>query len=472
MGMIGRYEQITKLGNENAGTCFWCYALRGGQEYFLKEFPEPKHPVSDSEATPKQVARKLAKCEAFEKEKTRIYQAVNNSSDGNAVRVTDFFRVGAKYYMAMPRVKAVDMEIEDVAKLPEHVKRRICTVIAHALAQLHSVHFVHSDIKHSNVMFVHSRTHELTAKLIDYDAGFFEDTPPRCCEEVKGDQNYYSPEAIVVMYGGEAVLTCKLDVFALGILFHQYYTGEFPKFDSKQYSCVGEAVVSGGKIEVSWDMPEDIHRLICRMLEAYPEERPSSQEVFNNLTKADKLSYIVRHEVEGMARDSFIFEQSTGNYGNRKITIKQESLKAREYLGYKYDKREPWIIEGETVDDGTVITIKYVKDLSQQKTLSYTVQHKVGGKIVEQTVHTTKIWINAANEIPIIKGSLVPKSYAGCIFATISTDKQDGDYVADGTIITLKYTEEIIENDVSKKEEHFVGDEPGRPGFWDLGDLS
>lgn len=471
MGMIGRYEQITKLGNENAGTCFWCYALRGGREYFLKEFPEPKHPVSDSEATPKQVARKLAKCEAFEKEKTRIYQAVNNSSDGNAVRVTDFFRVGAKYYMAMPRVKAVDMEIKDVAKLPEHVKRRICTVIAHALAQLHSVHFVHSDIKHSNVMFVHSRTHKLTAKLIDYDAGFFEDTPPRCSEEVKGDQVYYSPEAIAVMYGGEAKLTCKLDVFALGILFHQYFTGTIPQYDIEQYDSVGKAVVSDGKIEVSRDMPEDIHRLICRMLKAYPEERPTAQEVFNNLTKPDKLSYTVRHEVEGKTRDSFTFEQSVGSYGNRKIAVKQDSLTPREYLGYKYDKREPWIIEGETVDDGTVITVKYVKDLSQQKSVSYTVQHKVDGKIVEQMVHTTKIWINAANEIPIVKGSLTPKSYAGCKFEAISTDKQDGDYLANGTIITLKYIEIIVENEGTQKEDHFVGDAPARPGFWDMGDL-
>lgn len=286
MGMIGRYEQITKLGNENAGTCFWCYAVREGQEYFIKEFPEPKHPVSDSEAKPEQIARKLAKCEAFEKEKTRIYQTINNSSDGNAVRVTDFFRVGAKYYIAMPRVKAVDMEIEEIANLPEQEKRRICTVIAHALAQLHAVHFVHSDVKHSNVLFAHSGTHQLTAKLIDYDAGFFEDTPPCCPEEVKGDQVYYAPEAIAVMYGGEAELTCKLDIFALGILFHQYFTGTLPQFDMEQYDSVGEAVLSGGKIEVSQEMPEDIHNLFCQMLSEEPGDRPTAQEVFHCLKQA------------------------------------------------------------------------------------------------------------------------------------------------------------------------------------------
>ena len=224
-------------------------------------------------------------------------------------------------------------------------------------------------------------------------------------------------------------------------------------------------------MNISWDMPADLHRVISKMLAANPNERPSAQEVFNNLAKPDKLSYTVRHEVEGKTRDSFTFEQSVGNYGNRKIAVKHESIEPREYAGYKYDRREPWIIEGVTVDDGTVITVKYVKDLSQQKTVSYTVQHKVGSKIVEQTVHTAKIWINAENKIPIVKGSLEPKTYARCKFEAINTDKQDGDYIPNGTIITLKYTEVIIESGATPSEGEFVGDAPARPGFWDLGDL-
>ena len=124
------------------------------------------------------------------------------------------------------------------------------------------------------------------------------------------------------------------------------------------------------------------------------------------------------------------------------------------------------------MDDGMVITVKYIKDLSQQKTVTYTVQHKVDGRIVEQTVHTTKIWINEANRIPVVKGSLEPRSYAGCKFETINTDKQDGDYVPSGTIITLNYIEAIIEDDVIENEEEFIGDAPALPGFWDMGDLS
>lgn len=471
MNMIGPYQKITKLNNNNAGTCMWCYAIRGGQEYFIKKFPEPKYPNSDSAASPKLVAKKLARCEKFEQKKLKMYRTVNDVSDGNVVRIADFFRVGTEYYMAMPRVKSIDMGLKEISELPEPVKRRICAVIAHAVASLHSAHFVHFDIKHENIMFTHSRAHELTAKLIDYDEGFFEDQPPVCAEEVGGSWPYFSPEAWILMDGGNAKLSSKLDVFAIGVLFHQYYTGELPGYDEEQYRSTGDAVRAGETIEISRDLPEDVHRMICRMLAANPDERPTAQEVFHNLTKPDTLSYTVCHEVEGKIRDSFTFEQRADTYGNRKIAVKHESIEPRDYAGYKYDKWEPWITAGETVDDGTVITIKYVKDLSQQKTVSYTVQHQVDGKIVEQMVHTAKIWILAANKIPIAKGSLVPKTYAECKFEAISTDKQDGDYVANGTIITLKYAEIITESEGNPKEDHFVGDAPARPGFWDMGDL-
>lgn len=472
MTMLGRYERTTPLSNKGAGSCRWCFAVRGGQEYFIKEFTEgPKYPENDTASSPEKRAKKIKKCEAFEKSKTNIYRAINLYSDGNAVRVVDFFRVGTKYYMVMPRIRPVKMRVEEVARLPEHVKRRICTVIAHSVAQLHECGFVHADIKHSNIMLAHTRTNNLTAKLIDYDAGFFEYDPPAHPEEIHGDQVYFSPEAWKAFLGEKAQLTCKLDVFALGILFHQYLSGKLPGFDEEKYSCAGEAVAAGEKLDLSVDIAADLRRVICQMLAADPCERLSAQQVFHNLTKTGKLSYTVRHEVEGKIRDSFTFEQYVENDENCQIVVKQESLKARDYLGYKYDIREPWIMEGETVDDGTVVTVKYVKDTTQQKTVSYTVQHEVGGMLVERTVHTAKIWVNAASEISIEKGSLAPYSYYGYKFVAISTDKQDGDYVADGTIITLKYAEGNMENEAARKEENLAGDVPARPGFWDMGDL-
>lgn len=280
MEMLGQYQLVTALSNKDAGSCSWCFAVRGGQNYFIKEFKEPKYPDGDTASSPERREKKRKKCLQFEQKKTRVYRTINDNSDGVAVRVTDFFRVGPKYYAVMPKIEGIHMEAEDVAKLPPRVSRTICAVVAHAVAQLHRGGFIHADLKHSNVMLVHSPSGALTAKLIDYDAGYFEDDPPTHPEEIGGDQVYFAPEVFLAIQGMTVALTRSLDVFALGILFHQYLTGTLPGFDVDQFSCVGEAVAYSSAVAVSGAMPEDLYPVICRMLSPDPAARPTAQEVY------------------------------------------------------------------------------------------------------------------------------------------------------------------------------------------------
>lgn len=279
MALLGRYKMTTPLTNKDAGSCQWCFAEWNGNTYFIKEFQEPKHPSTDTVSSPAKLARKQAECSAFEALKTRVYHTINSCSDGNAVRIADFFRVGGRYYMAMPRIRSRDLSVEDIAALPLKERCRLCTIIAHALASIHRGHFVHSDIKHTNILYCTTGDGCLTAKLIDFDAGFFEDQPPRHAEEVAGDQNYFSPEAWVVMSEGEAPLTRKLDIFALGVLFHQYFCGQFPEFDD-EYSCAGEAVACGDSLRLCAAIPSEIREFLSRMLSDDISERPDAKEVY------------------------------------------------------------------------------------------------------------------------------------------------------------------------------------------------
>ena len=296
MEMLGRYEMITELSNKDAGSCMWCFAKYGGKEYFIKEFTIPKYPTEELQANPEKREKKRKKCEEFERKKAEMYQTINVNSDGNAVRVEEMFRVGAMYYVAMPRIKAEKLSEEDVSRLPEHIRRRLCAIIAHSLAGLHAGRFVHSDIKHTNIMFTHSRTSKLTAKLIDFDAGFFEYDPPTHPEEICGDQVYFSPEALMAMEGVPIELTCKIDIFALGILFHWYYTGEIPKYDESMFESVGDAVLRGGNVEVSWDLPVELHQLFCKMLALKPEDRPAAEKVYEVLIKPLKPEIVLTEE--------------------------------------------------------------------------------------------------------------------------------------------------------------------------------
>lgn len=89
-----------------------------------------------------------------------------------------------------------------------------------------------------------------------------------------------------------ASLQTKSDVFALGLIYCQYLTGSLPVFSRKyQYAC--EAGLNGEKLKtVMSGVPPSLANLLCEMMSAEPEKRPTVKEVFNRLksVKADETA--------------------------------------------------------------------------------------------------------------------------------------------------------------------------------------
>ena len=175
-------------------------------------------------------------------------------------------------------------------------------MIAHAVAQLHKGGFIHADLKHTNVMLTYSRSGALTAKIIDYDAGYFEDDPPTHPEEIGGDQVYFAPEVYRAINGESVSLTRSLDIFSLGVLFHQYLTGTLPVFDMCKYSCVGEAATCEPILVVG--VPKDLQSLIEKMLSPIPSERPTAQSVYEALIAPLRPHDVIKpQEMKGYETD-------------------------------------------------------------------------------------------------------------------------------------------------------------------------
>lgn len=277
--MLGSFELITPLTNQNSGFSVWGFARREGNDYFVKQFLSPIYPDRDQVSSPERIQKKIRQCKKFEQEKTELYRALNDHSDGNAMRVQEFFRVGSHYYTATKKLCGLPLEIEVIANMKLETKRLLCATIAHAVASFHSGGVVHADLKHSNIMYVHSSGGNLTAKVIDFDSSFLESAPPAPGEEIIGDQVYFSPEACRSIMGEEVPLTCKMDVFSLGILFHQYMTGELPGHSSMYY-YPGEAVANGEVLQVSVQIPEFYRNIIMKMLDGDPANRPDAFQVF------------------------------------------------------------------------------------------------------------------------------------------------------------------------------------------------
>lgn len=271
---------LGKMTNRNAGTCLWCFGTKNGKEYFIKQFLNPKYPYQDKVLSPERIAKKIKQCKDSVDRKVRVYDAVNRYSDGNDVRIYEFFRFEQKYYLSMEKIEELEWSIQDVYQLPEKERRRLCALIAHAVAGLHRGGLAHSDLKHENILFTKSDNGTLTIKVIDFDSAFFEADEIKS-EDISGDWVYFSPEVWGRFDGIDCHLTCRIDIFALGVLFHQYFSGDVPGFD-RETGCTaaGQAVQQGLPLTISDRIPADLRELLIKMLDVDPEKRPTAMDVF------------------------------------------------------------------------------------------------------------------------------------------------------------------------------------------------
>jgi serine/threonine protein kinase len=279
---INGYELTTPFQSENAGFSRWAFATRKGKAFFLKEFMDPTYPDEES-LSPALRETRIADCKAFENEKSKLYETINAVSDGNTVKIFEFFRYDSHYYISSPKVEGVDISFEEIAELPLEDRVLLCRTAAHSIMKLHEVHVVHSDIKNTNVLIQRTATGKLIAKIIDFDCSFFEENPPGTEEDLGGDQVYLSPEACQLVCGDPIQLTCKTDVFAFGLLFHQYLTGELPGFNRAEFDYANEAVLDGQELNISDKLPEQLREMLKSMLVCEPQNRISMAEVYETL---------------------------------------------------------------------------------------------------------------------------------------------------------------------------------------------
>ena len=276
--MINQYELLAPFQNKNAGFSRWTYAVRKGRSYFLKEFLSPVYPTGDALSEAMRNSR-IRACTEFEQRNKKLYETVNRISDGNLVRIFEFFRHDSHYYISMERIEDEKIDMEALQKTSFRDRLMLCLTVSHSILRLHKAHIVHADIKDTNILIRKSKNGRLVGKIIDYEACFFEDESFYESEELEGDQLYLAPEACRFIFGEDVKLTTKIDVFALGLLFHQYLTGKFPDFDKTEYAYAFEAVLDGKKLTADRNLPLNLQKILNRMLKREPEDRVSMEMV-------------------------------------------------------------------------------------------------------------------------------------------------------------------------------------------------
>ena len=279
------YRLLEDFRVVGAGLSEWTFAERDGRIYFIKRFLAPTYPDDDAPGSAKTKARKRARCAAFEAHHRGIQAAMAplTSYGGNLIATLDFFRHGAKYYKVTEKVDLAGLEPRDVAALGFPAQLVLLKTVAHSLRILHNLEIVHSDLKPSNVLIKRTEL-GYTTKLIDFDSSYVVGKPPPP-EEIVGTMNYYSPELVSYIQGtgNAADLTQASDIFALGLIYAEYLTGEGPPFDPAHHEAA-IAVLNGATLRLPpSSAPAPVVALVERMLLADWRARPTVGEVHATL---------------------------------------------------------------------------------------------------------------------------------------------------------------------------------------------
>lgn len=264
------------------------FAERGGKEYFIKEFLSPKYPTPDSPGSEKIKAQKRKACDNFEEHHRRINDliATKVSLGGNLVYAVSFFRNGASYYKVNEKIDTSSLSLKEISALSIEQIITIARSVCHSVGILHDIKIVHGDLKPDNILIKETSRDNFSGKLIDFDDSYFSSEPPIDRENIVGTPEYYSPElAAYIMDEDDVVdgntLTLASDIFTLGIIFCEYFTGEKPITGTSLPTW--SAITKGNSISFAKPLKAEIETLLRSMLSLKAEDRPTVKKVQNTL---------------------------------------------------------------------------------------------------------------------------------------------------------------------------------------------
>jgi serine/threonine protein kinase len=241
--------------------------------------------VQPTETPTLQVRLRRTRCAKFERRKRGLYEALKRLPGDCVVRIDDFFVSDGHYFTVSEYIDPAYPSFESLLSGRAQAALPLLASLAECLRALHDCGVVHADLKPEHVMIADDGGTP-RIRLIDFDAGFLESSPPEPRGHIEVDPVYLAPEAYLLMTGKRVRLNRKLDTFAFGILMHLALTGKMPGFYQSKYTYLYACVLDGGKVNLS-DELNPVHRsLIRRMLKKSPARRPGDREICKILDAA------------------------------------------------------------------------------------------------------------------------------------------------------------------------------------------
>ena len=227
-----RYRIVHLLGRGGMGEVYRADDLLLGQPVALKFLPNS-------------AAHRPAALERLRNE-VRIARQISHP---NVCRVYDLGEVAGLTYLTMEYIDGEDLAslLRRIGRLPQEKALEIARKLCAGLAAAHDTGIIHCDLKPANIML----DGKGRARVTDFGlAGFAEEMR----DAGGGTLAYMAPE----QRAGRQV-TARSDIYALGIVLHEVFTGRQPSRERK-----------------STELDPTVERVILRCLEEDPQMRPAS----------------------------------------------------------------------------------------------------------------------------------------------------------------------------------------------------
>lgn len=268
-----------------------------GEIYFIKRLLNMKYPLDSAPGSPAMKAFRREACENHFKKYKELYVRIQHGcGDGACVPIIDYFREGAFYYTVYKKINASSLSLSEISLLSERDKYKLLLRLVQGLMPMHSLGVIHGDLKPENIL-VQSASDDWKIRLIDMN-DCYQSGDPNSPGNVVGTPDYYSPELlkyntyefedeedsaeISLVKKMAKDLTVKSDIFALGIIFSEFFCGMRPQVKKEGIKYIHEAVIDGG-ITLNDSIPEILKSLIFDMLNSDYQKRPSLKEVGDRL---------------------------------------------------------------------------------------------------------------------------------------------------------------------------------------------
>ncbi len=287
---IGEFHLLKPLSTKNSGFSKWGFCTHNGKTYFIKQFLTPVYPNDEVEISPIIKNKRCKECMNWYENKKVIYNTIFEVQNGNIIVPFRFFKEKSHFYIITEKVPYCNITVTSVHSLSSLQKHILLKVISGSFSMLASKGIIHADMKPENILFKETIAGFYTAKIIDFDASYLASNPP-FGDDVQGTPEYFAPESFLVLAEQPAVLSPKVDVFALGIIFHEMLCGEKPAISS-DFTYIYEAALNDSEIIINDSILPAYREIIFNMLKKNPEERWSAAKVFNRLKNMTAEEYI------------------------------------------------------------------------------------------------------------------------------------------------------------------------------------